>query len=199
MVVILKIKNLLCQLSVFFVGFFFINELLAFDVPMTDKSRQYLGMIFGGSVGPIVLSDEHNIVMGKLFAQLNTVVFVLGTLMVGYITVVSTLNTAKEGTCHGAKMVLFVGPPVRAVLGLLVMAVPTPISGYSYHPSNRLCFLCCKSIGAANSDLAKLRLTPLGLELSVTAVQGFTMKLGNTGTEDSNTLDLGCHQDWNLK
>ena len=87
---------------------------------MTDKSRQYLGMIFGGSVGPIILNDEHNVVIGRLFSQLNTIVFVLGTFLVGYITVVSTLNTAKEGHAMGQKW-SSMWVPVRSILGLLVM------------------------------------------------------------------------------
>jgi conjugal transfer/type IV secretion protein DotA/TraY len=188
-VVILKIKNLLCQLSVFFVGFFFINELLAFDVPMSDKSRQYLGMIFGGTVGPITLSDEHNIVIGKLFAQLNTVVFVLGTLMVGYITVVSTLNTAKEGHAMGQKW-SSMWIPVRSVLGLLVM-VPTPISGYSTIQVTVM-FFVLQGIGAANS-VWQVALDAIGSGLSVTAVKGFTMHPGNTGTEDK-TFSLSSTQ-----
>lgn len=181
---ILKIKSLFCKLCVFFVGFFFINELLAFDVAMTDKSRQYLGMIFGGTVGPIVLSDEHNVVIGRLFSQLNTVIFVLGTLMVGYITVVSTLNTAKEGHAMGQKW-SSMWVPVRAVLGLLVM-VPTPVSGYSTIQVTVMWFVL-QGIGAANS-VWNVALDALSSGLSVTAVKGFA------GTPDSSVLSLSDSQ-----
>ncbi|MEY3182754.1 MAG: Dot/Icm secretion system protein DotA [Pseudomonadota bacterium] len=169
MVVILRIKQLFSQLAVLFAGFFFINELLAFDVAMSDKSRQYLGMIFGGSVGPIVLSDEKNAVIGRLFSQLNTVIFVLGTLLVGYITVVSTLNTAKEGHAMGQKW-SSMWVPVRSVLGLLVM-VPTPISGYSTIQVTVIWFVL-QGIGAANS-VWQVALDALRSGLTVTAVQGF--------------------------
>jgi conjugal transfer/type IV secretion protein DotA/TraY len=183
-VVILKLKNLFYQLGVLFVGFFFMSEVFAFDVPMSDKSRQYLGMIFGGSVGPIVLSDENNVVIGRLFAQLNSVVFVLGTLMVGYITVVSTLNTAKEGHAMGQKW-SSMWVPVRSVLGLLVM-VPTPVSGYSAIQVTVMWFVL-QGIGAANS-VWQVALDAIGSGLSVTAVKGYN------GTPDSKTITLSSTQ-----
>jgi defect in organelle trafficking protein DotA len=167
-VVLLNTKGRLAQLGIFILGFFFINELLAFDVPMTDKSRQYLGMIFGGNVGPIVLSNENNLVIGKLFAQLNTVVFVLGTIMIGYITIASTLNTAKEGKALGQRWSsLWI--PMRAVLGLLVM-VPTPTTGYSVIQVTVMWFVL-QGIGAANSVWV-LALNALNTGQTVTAVQG---------------------------
>lgn len=147
---------------------------------MSDKSRQYLGMIFGGSVGPIILSDEHNVVIGKLFAQLNTVVFVLGTLMVGYITVVSTLNTAKEGHAMGQKW-SSMWVPLRAVLGLLIM-VPTPVSGYSTIQVTVMWFVL-QGIGAANS-VWQVALDAIGSGLSVTSVKGFSMTGSNGASEE---------------
>lgn len=121
---------------------------LSLYVNPNDRSVYYLGMIFGGNVGPLHLSNEQVPVIGRLFGQLNTVVFALGTIMIGYITVVSTINTAKEGKAMGQKWSsLWI--PLRSILGLLIM-IPTPATGYSAIQVTVM-WIVLQGIGAANS------------------------------------------------
>ena len=73
--------NLLCLLLTFIVVLCFIpNDAIAgvFDPPITDKSVEYLSMVFGGSIGGINLgaSGDSTAFLGSLFQIFNGIVLV---------------------------------------------------------------------------------------------------------------------------
>ena len=100
-----------------------------FDPPASDKSLEFLGMIFGSNVGTIYLGGSPNPVLSAMFEKFNVIVVSLGTIIVAYIGVVSTVNTAQEGEIMGKKL-SSIWIPMRSILGLIVM-VPASGSGYS--------------------------------------------------------------------
>ena len=118
-----------------------------FEVAPTDQSKIYLGMIFGGSVGSIQLSGDTNTTLSLMFERFNYIILTVGLLVISYIAVSSTINTAREGQALGQKMSLWV--PARACLGTLLM-VPSTTSGYSVVQITVL-WVVLNGIGAANS------------------------------------------------
>lgn len=114
-----------------------------------DKSVEYLGMIFGGRVGAIQLgSNPPNFVLGKMFETLNTVVVAVGVSVLSYITLVSTINSAGEGSFMGKKWSsLWI--PIRSILGMLLM-VPSAGNGYSLVQVTVM-WVILQGVGAANS------------------------------------------------
>ena len=102
-----------------------------FQLAPNDKSIEYLGRIFGTMNG--VLTQDGGpagslSLLGTMFRTFNSIVLVIGVLVVVYITVVGVLATAQEGEFLGKKWnSLWV--PLRVVLGIAAL-VPTG-SGYS--------------------------------------------------------------------
>lgn len=135
--------------ALFLMGCLLCTEALAtiFSVAPTDRSKIYLGMVFGGSVGGIQLSGDSNNTLSLMFARFNYIILTVGVLVISYIGVSSTINTAREGEALGKKMSLWV--PMRAMLGTLLM-VPSPASGYSVVQMTVL-WIVLNGIGAANS------------------------------------------------
>lgn len=95
-------------------------------VPQKDKSIEYLGDIFG-TVGN-VLQGTPNPLIGNLFQIFNIAVLSLGSLVVSYTIILSTINTAQEGEVMGRKW-SSVWIPLRCALGMGFL-LPTS-SGYS--------------------------------------------------------------------
>ncbi len=91
-----------------------------------DMSIQYLGTIFG-IVGNALVGDGNN-VLAEMFRVFNIVVLSLGTIVVVYTVVASTLNTAQEGEVMGKKW-SSMWLPLRSAGGLAIL-LPTS-SGYS--------------------------------------------------------------------
>jgi len=119
-----------------------------FSVIPTDKSQMYLGMIFGGSVGAISLGGgSNNPTLSLMFEQFNFIIVSIGAVVLSYIGIISTINTAREGEAMGKKLSLWV--PMRAFTGLLLM-VPGPTSGYSIVQMTVI-WIVLNGIGAANS------------------------------------------------
>ncbi len=118
-----------------------------FSVAPTDRSQIYLGMVFGGNVGSIQLSGDANTTLSLMFARFNYIILTVGVLVISYIGVSSTINTAREGEAMGKKMSAWV--PMRAFLGTLLM-VPGPTSGYSVVQMT-VVWIVLNGIGAANS------------------------------------------------
>ncbi len=119
-----------------------------FTVPPTDKSKEYLGMIFGGSVGSISLGGNVNFtVFSLMMEKFNLVMLVFGVILLSYVTIVSTVNTAREGEALGKKFSIFM--VMRPLLGILLM-VPGHSSGYSVIQMSVM-WLVLNGIGLADS------------------------------------------------
>lgn len=95
-------------------------------VPQKDKSVEYLGDIFG-TVGNVLVGTP-NPLIGNLFQIFNIAVLALGSLVVSYTIILSTINTAQEGEVMGRKW-SSVWIPLRCALGMGFL-LPTA-SGYS--------------------------------------------------------------------
>ena len=100
--------NLLYILPILFIVLYFTPQsALAgiFDPPATDKSVEYLGMVFGGKLGNINLglTQDSNHVLGHLFQIFNGIILAVAMFVLSYVGVVSTVNTAQEGQVMGKK------------------------------------------------------------------------------------------------
>lgn len=152
-----------------------------FDPPPSDKSIEFLGRIFGGSVGNIYLGGSSNPVISAMFEKLNIIIVAVGTIIVSYIGIVSTINTAQEGQTMGRKW-SSIWLPMRSMLGMLLM-VPAPGTGYSMIQVAIL-WAILQGIGAAdqvwNMVLDYLN-TGISASGSVTIDEGEKTNLKNSG------------------
>ena len=98
---------------------------MSFAPPASDISVTFLGNIFGVVDG--VLHGTGSQIMGKMFAVFNAAVLALGGIVIMYIILVSTMNTAHEGQMLGQKW-SGIWVPVRATIGLALL-IPKA-SGY---------------------------------------------------------------------
>lgn len=138
------------KILLFFAFCFICPDVFAavFDVSPWDKSKEYLGNIFGGSVGAVSLGGTVvNPTLSKMFERFNFIVVTAGAIVLSYIGVITTINTAREGEALGKKITLWV--PLRALFGMLMM-VPTPGTGYSMIQMSVI-WIVLNGIGAANS------------------------------------------------
>ena len=119
-----------------------------FNPPPTDKSVELLGSIFGTHIGSVYLGGAANPTLMRMFEMFNVVVIAIGTIIVSYIGVVSTINTAQEGKTMGKKW-SSIWIPMRAVLGMCLI-IPTPYSGYSVVQTTVM-WMILQGIGAADS------------------------------------------------
>lgn len=95
--------------------------------PDEDKSLFYLGQIFG-PVGSALPHGTGNALISQLFSVFNIAVLTLGSIVVSYTIVLSTINTAQEGEVMGKKWSsLWI--PLRSAVGMAFL-LPTA-SGYS--------------------------------------------------------------------
>lgn len=100
-----------------------------FDPPPTDKSVELLGIIFGATVGDIYLGGVPNSALAEIMEKFNFIIVTAGMIVVSYAGIMSTINTAQEGTVMGKKWSA-VWIPMRSIIGMLLM-VPSPGTGYS--------------------------------------------------------------------
>lgn len=119
-----------------------------FDVPSTDKSMQYLGMVFGPVAGLPINSDTNNTLFSQVVYVFNNVVFALSIVIISYTTVIGSLNTAQEGQVLGKKWhpILL---PARAALGLYLL-IPVSGNGYNWIQVTVMWFIV-QGVGAANA------------------------------------------------
>lgn len=117
-----------------------------FDVPSTDKSMQYLGMVFGQVAG-LPIRSQGNALYSQLLYTFNQVVLVLGLVIVIYTAVVGTIHTAQEGKFLGEKWHAIL-VPLRAAVGLYVM-LPSA-TGYNWIQVGVMWFII-QGVGAANA------------------------------------------------
>ncbi len=107
------------------------SVVFAFDFswqnPTNDKSLFYLGQIFG-PVGTALPNGTGNALISQLFSIFNIAVLTLGSIVVSYTIILSTINTAQEGEVMGKKFSsLWI--PLRSAVGMAFL-IPTA-SGYS--------------------------------------------------------------------
>ncbi|MCH9689370.1 MAG: type IVB secretion system protein DotA, partial [Gammaproteobacteria bacterium] len=88
---------------------------ISFVPPASDISVTFLGNLFGMVDG--VLHGTGSQIMGAMFGVFNAAVLALGGIVVMYIILVSTMNTAHEGQMLGQKW-SSIWVPVRATIGL---------------------------------------------------------------------------------
>lgn len=134
---------------IFFLFCLICEEVFAavFSVVPTDRSQAYLGMVFGGSVGAINLGGGNNPTLSLMFERFNFIIVTIGAVVLAYIGVMTTINTAREGEAMGKKISMWV--PLRAFSGMLLM-VPGPTSGYSVVQMTVM-WIVLNGVGAANA------------------------------------------------
>lgn len=101
------------------------SEAVSFSPPPSDISVTFLENIFGVVDG--VLHGTGSQIMGEMFSVFNAAVLALGGIVIMYIILVSTMNTAHEGQMLGQKW-SSIWVPVRATMGLALL-IPKA-SGY---------------------------------------------------------------------
>lgn len=119
-----------------------------FDPPPGDQSRILLGVIFGSNIGDIPLGGSPNPVLSEIMEKFNFIVVVVGLVVVSYVSILSIINTANEGTAMGKKWSA-VWIPMRSVAGMALM-VPAPASGYSMIQVTVM-WIILQGIGAADA------------------------------------------------
>jgi len=120
-----------------------------FAVSPNDKSVSYLGMIFGGNIGPLVLGGNmSNPILSNMFQKFNWIIVTVGSVILSYIGILGTINTAHEGEAMGKKW-SSIWIPMKSIIGMLLM-VPTPGTGYSLIQVSVM-WVVLQGIGAANA------------------------------------------------
>lgn len=151
---------------------------ISFESPDEDKSLFYLGQIFG-PVGTALPTGVGNALLSNLFSIFNIAVLTLGSIVVSYTIVLSTINTAQEGEVMGRKWSsLWI--PIRSAVGIAFL-VPTA-SGYSLLQIMMMTIVVY-GIGAANQLWAVVVNT-----FSSSSGSGFAGKIsvsGLSGAADS--------------
>lgn len=113
-----------------------------------DQSQYYLGIIFG-DIGTVLFGEtlgNSSGLLGEIFRLFNVVVLTLGSLITMYIGLVSTLNTAQEGSMMGKKWSA-IWIPIRSIGGLSFLL---PLSkGYSLLQVFVM-WIVLQGVGAAN-------------------------------------------------
>lgn len=132
--------------------FFIPSDAMAgiFDPPATDKSVEYLGIIFGNTIGGLHLgtSTQTSAFLGNLFEKINGIVVAIATVILLYTSILSVVNTAQDGEVMGKKW-SSVWIPLRSSIGLLLLA-PIPGSGYSLIQVTVM-WIVLNGIGAADT------------------------------------------------
>ena len=127
-----KYISLILILFIIFLGTPTVAKATVFEPSSMDKSIEYLTAIFGNKINNRLISEDSiqvNTFLANLFQIFNTVVLSIAILILAYIAIISTLNTAQEGQVMGKKW-SSVWIPLRSSMGLLMLA-PLPGTGYS--------------------------------------------------------------------
>lgn len=117
-----------------------------FDVPATDKSMQYLGMVFG-TVGSLPIQSSGNPLFSQLMYIFNQIVFALAIIIIIFTSIMATINTAQEGEMMGKKM-SSIWIPARAGIGMFLL-LPSA-TGYNWIQITVM-WLIVQGVGAANA------------------------------------------------
>lgn len=117
-----------------------------FEVAPTDKSMEYLGMVFG-TVGPLPITSSGNPIFSQLIYIFNTIVFALGIIIIIITSVIGTVNTAQEGETLGKKW-SSIWIPARAGIGMYLL-LPS-VGGFNWIQIVVM-WLIVQGVGAANA------------------------------------------------
>lgn len=115
------------------------------NVPQSDLSLSQLANIFGVVDG--VLHGAGSQILGTMFGVYNAAVLSLGVIIISYIFLTSTLNTAHEGEVMGKKW-SSIWIPLRSAAGVALL-IPKA-SGYSFIQI-LVMWIVVQGIGAADS------------------------------------------------
>lgn len=99
-----------------------------FQPPATDKSLEYIQIALGFASDSVATISSNSLI-SALFYTFNHIIFVLGTIIIVYTTLVGTITTAQEGEFLGRQKWHPIVVPVRAALGIFLL-LPT-LSGYN--------------------------------------------------------------------
>lgn len=91
---------------------------LDFTPPATDLSVKYLGAIFGVVDG--ALSGSGSQILGNIFGVFNAAILAIGGIVLIYMLIIGTLNTAQEGEFLG-KQWSSLWIPIRVVMGVALL------------------------------------------------------------------------------
>jgi defect-in-organelle-trafficking protein DotA len=127
-------------------GFSFMN-----CITSEDKSFYYLERIFG-DVGDVLQGQSRNVesangLLGALFRIYNIVVLTIGTIVLVYTTIVSTINTSQEGEVMGRKW-SSIWIPIRSAIGVGIL-MPS-VQGFSL-VQVLIMWIIVQGIGAGNA------------------------------------------------
>ncbi len=139
-----------------------------FSIPSTDVSVKYLAQLFGNVDGVLVTTTSLTM-LATLLKVINTIALTVGSLIVGYVTVVGVMVTAQEGEFMGKKW-SHLWTPIRTVMGIALLFPMS--SGYSLIQVI-LMWIVMQGIGAADQlwNTALGYVTMTGSAFAVTADQ----------------------------
>jgi|GEM_PF-1328123 len=122
-----------------------------FTIASNDQSLYYLGQIFG-SIGTVLPSASLSILIGQMFATLNTTALVLGSILVVHTTVMGLIKTAAEGEFLG-KQWSSLWVPLRMVMGISLLF---PSSGGYCAVQVIMMWFILQGVGAADTLWTKV-------------------------------------------
>lgn len=146
---------------------------LFFSPPPSDVSIKFLSDIFGSVDGILYGSSQ---LLGTMFGVFNAAVLGLGTVLAGYVIMVSTLNTAQDGEVLGRRW-SSIWIPLRLVMGIGLLFPKA--SGYSVVQIIAM-WLVVQGVGAADSVW--------------NAVLSYLMRGGMIVTSPPNPAQLGTEE-----
>lgn len=101
---------------------------ITWESPSTDKSLEYLGLVFG-TVGNVLIPPEGaSQILGQLFNVFNMAILGMGSIAMVYVIWISAVETAHEGKLMGQRWNA-AWIPIRSMIGVGLL-LPTA-TGYS--------------------------------------------------------------------
>lgn len=144
----------------------------------TDASVDMLRRIFGGVVDALVTGADPDTVaassniLATMFSFFNSGILIIGSLIVSYVAVMGTLNTANDGEAMGRNW-SSLWTPVRIVAGGAVL-LPTT-SGFSFVQLVVMMFALW-GVGFANGTYK------IGMEMGIVSPDGVVQGVNQPGT-----------------
>lgn len=159
-----------------------------YSVGPEDQSRELLALLFGGNVGGVSLGGSENIgTIAKIFEYMNWVVISLGSIVVSYITFISTINTSQDGEIMGKKW-SSIWIPAKSIFGMLLMA-PASSSGYSIIQT-MIMWLIMNGVGAANVFWENIIVQDINNGYSIYNSNFITKAIESKGTNFEDITEL---------
>lgn len=112
-----------------------------------DQSLKYLSQIFGGTVGSVFLGNGSSPALSEMIGKFNGWFLVVSIVILSYVILTSTINTAQQGEIFGRNM-SSIWEPTKATIGILLL-LPYPGSHYSLMQTTTM-WAIVQGVGAAN-------------------------------------------------